>query len=247
MTDEPVRAQRLVNDTTEEALDIEVYLDALAMFLTDNSFEPPTTVGILGGRTGKSYALHLLRYRLRDIRAKPITDPEYFPYVGHPYVVSFNAWGHDQSTLLSGLVRALLEQLGWHMSLERVLVRELGLSPMTDSAIWGCLPDPTTGSFEASRRFLSPREQGAVASFYGVSLPKDDALWPALRKLRSSEFEELSTASAELDNASARLAAATVKIREQLDAYKSGSAPPDLVRRQMKIATEKLRLRSMQR
>ncbi len=36
------------------------------------------------------------------------------------------------------------------------------------------------------------------------------------------------------------------EIREQLETYKSGAAPPDLVRRQMKIVMEKTRLRAMQ-
>ena len=36
------------------------------------------------------------------------------------------------------------------------------------------------------------------------------------------------------------------EIREQLEAYKSGAAPPELVRRQMAIVTEKSRLKAMQ-
>jgi DNA primase len=70
--------------------------------------------------------------------------------------------------------------------------------------------------------------------------------------VRAAAMEPFGKISAEIATVSmgqlyqAHLVKREKEIREQLEGYRSGSAPPELVRRQMEIATEKSRLKTMQ-
>ena len=63
--------------------------------------EPPLVVGVLeGGGSGKSFVLHLLKERLSQIRLIGVSEPSApaaSAYVGHLYLVHFDAWTYAKS------------------------------------------------------------------------------------------------------------------------------------------------------
>ena len=100
-----VRAKQMENDMPggEDRLGVETDIIALADSIALKDLEPPLVVGILGGwGTGKSFALHLLEKRLTEIRCWDLRDEhirDEFPFVGHVYLVKFDAWTYAKKNL----------------------------------------------------------------------------------------------------------------------------------------------------
>ncbi len=115
----PVRGQAFANDRPvgPDRLNIETEVHALAETLALKEMKPPLVVGVLGGwGWGKSFVLHLLEERLRDIRCYDRTQPpdkegdgkNELPYVGHPYVIRFDAWTYAKQGLWASLMQTIL-------------------------------------------------------------------------------------------------------------------------------------------
>ena len=130
------RSQRLLSDAAEgeDKLNIVGEVNALADAIAARDLEPPLVVGILGGwGSGKSYVMHLLKQRLLEIRGKDILDHkvrESSPYVGHFYLVHFDAWTYAKADLWASLMQEVLTALNDQISFE-----QLGIKPALDPPI----------------------------------------------------------------------------------------------------------------
>jgi hypothetical protein len=89
--------------------------------ITFQDLKPPFVVGILGGwGAGKSYFVNLMNKRLKDIQkfgSTQIRDD----YVGHIYLVKFDAWTYAKGSLWSSLMYQILVELNYQLDLEKVL------------------------------------------------------------------------------------------------------------------------------
>ncbi|MCP4334706.1 MAG: hypothetical protein GY785_18790 [Gammaproteobacteria bacterium] len=123
-SDSLLRAQELRNDLPrgDDQLNVKNDLDALADSLAMRDMSPPLVVGILGGwGTGKSFALHLLKERLRKIRCWDLRDKgvgDSFPFVGHIYLIHFDAWTYAKSDLWASLMHKILIDLNAQLAVE---------------------------------------------------------------------------------------------------------------------------------
>lgn len=129
------RSQPLFSDRDEgdDALNVLSEVNALADAIASKDMDPPLVVGILGGwGSGKSYVMNLLKCRLLEIRHKNILDQKVrdsFPYVGHFYLVRFDAWTYAKADLWSSLMREVLLGLNDQIACEQLSVER----PSTDS------------------------------------------------------------------------------------------------------------------
>jgi len=124
------RSQPLASDTARgnDTLNIQAEINALADAIAARDLEPPLVLGILGGwGAGKSFVLHLLEERLLAIRRKNILDAQVranYPYVGHFYLVKFDAWTYAKSDLWSSLMQEVLLALNDQIAYEQLSVVE---------------------------------------------------------------------------------------------------------------------------
>jgi|GEM_PF-1091328 len=123
--------QNVANDAAqgEDSLSIKDEIDALATVLMLRSLQPPMAVGILGNwGSGKSFGMHLIQKKIEDIRQAKLTPNEawgekdvQYPYVGHIYAITFNAWTYAKSDLWASLMQEIFYELNRQISLERQL------------------------------------------------------------------------------------------------------------------------------
>jgi hypothetical protein len=114
--------QRSNNDKSEgtDYLKVKAEVDALADTLLLAETETPLAVGILGGwGSGKSFAMRLLHERMAQIRALPVS----MDYVGHPYLIDFDAWTYTKSNLWSSLMQTIFLELNRQIERENDLPR----------------------------------------------------------------------------------------------------------------------------
>src|SRR5882762_891739 len=214
-----MRSQSFANDLPagQDLLNVE----AEAILLRD--LEPPLVVGVLGGwGSGKSFVMHLMRERISEIRALPIEDKEMawpedrakrFPYVGHPYVITFDAWTYANADLWASLMQTVFGELSRQLTLEAQL-KDAGANPLLGGNVWKALAlmnDPErTAILEAAK---TDKDGGFLKG-----LPKNgelsDTLWTWLGKLKNEQTTKLETARNKRFETEAQLAQA----RQQLDA-----------------------------
>ena len=122
--------QRFANDRAEgpDLIGVRSEIEALADMLLLRDVEPPLALGVLGGwGTGKSFALHLLRNRVEEIRGEILTPnqcwdgPDLSPFVGHVYPIDFNAWTYARADLWAALMSRLFHELDAQLALEQLL------------------------------------------------------------------------------------------------------------------------------
>ena len=120
------RSQPLASDTArgDDSLNIEGEINALADAIAARDLQPPLVLGVLGGwGAGKSFVLHLLEERLLAIRRKNILDEGVrasYPYVGHFYMVRFDAWTYAKADLWSSLMQEVLLALNDQIAYEQL-------------------------------------------------------------------------------------------------------------------------------
>ena len=120
------RSQPLASDRPRgnDTLNIESEVNALADAIAARDMKPPFVLGVLGGwGAGKSFVLHLLEKRLLGLREKNILDPAVrasFPYVGHFYMVWFDAWTYAKADLWSSLMHKMLLALNDQIAFEQL-------------------------------------------------------------------------------------------------------------------------------
>jgi hypothetical protein len=135
----PVRAQAFANDasTGTDLLDASIEAGALAEMLMLRELEPPIVLGVLGGwGSGKSFALHLIAERMKQIRCLPVDATmawashrdSAFAYVGHVYTVRFDAWTYAKADLWASLMQTIFSELERQLTLEQRLAEAISPS-----------------------------------------------------------------------------------------------------------------------
>ena len=140
--------QELQNDLAQgnDQLNIKTEIDALTNVLMLRELKPPLAVGILGGwGSGKSFALHLMKQRINEIRSVALTEKQawgeadqLFPYVGHIYQIEFDAWTYAKSNLWASLMQKVFFELNRQISLEEKL-KNAGVDLLEGGDFWEAL------------------------------------------------------------------------------------------------------------
>ena len=224
----------------DDQLQIAAEVHAIAETIALKKMKPPLVVGVLGGwGWGKSFVLHLLEERLRDIRCAPLrtatddeaaADSDGFPYIGHPYVIRFDAWTYAKADLWASLMQTILLELDRQIGLEQQLI-EAGLSAEGSHSVWRALADstdkqrqqlkemldederlPQTGRFsEDVRKKLTALEKGELGKV------TSESLWDVLSDLRHGEREDLRKAEEELAETQSALQEARTGLEREVD------------------------------
>lgn len=193
------RVQKLENDVPSgpDRLQVQSEVFALADAIALRELKPPLVVGVLGGwGTGKSFVLHLLKERLRQIRSWDVSNEEVrnrFPYVGHPYLVHFDAWTYAKSDLWASLMQRILLDLDRQLSLERTLNGAKSGLLAEGVDIWHLLDDLTTAQLDVLKEDLGAE---AIEAFEHWKSGDNvaQALWQKLQQKRRNELTELDAA-----------------------------------------------------
>lgn len=195
--EEPKRGQKLLNDAPDgpDQLNIVHEVRALADAIALKAMDPPLVVGVFGGwGTGKSFVLHLIEQRLQERRCEGIAEGEEglnnYPFVGHPYLVHFDAWTYAKGNLWASLMQTILVELDRQLSLERELANDPGFDWRAASPIWKLLWQLT----DKQREIFSKSDLGKAAlktaNEFAQSGSSGD-LWTELEKLREKEKHQL--------------------------------------------------------
>lgn len=196
--------QKLLNDTPAgpDRLKIIDEVHALADAVALKEMNPPIVVGIFGGwGSGKSFVLHLIEERMRELRCQGVGDGENaaqnFPFIGHPYLIRFDAWTYAKSNLWASLMQTILVELDRQISLELMLAEELDLDMKKDFEIWRLLGELT----DKQRDRLLKTELGMKAIKTAADFARNGSpgrLWEELDKLRKEEKQQLDKEEGEL-------------------------------------------------
>ncbi len=193
------RGQPLANDVPDGAdrLRIATEVNALAEAIALRKMEPPLVVGVLGGwGSGKSFVLHLLQRRIDEIRCERVDED--FPFVGHPYVIRFDAWTYAKSDLWASLMQEIFIGLDRQLTLEQQLCDVLKLDLREGGEIWGIL----SGLAPEERDRLTKTELGQKAIRVVARLDRGEIterrLWDTLEAFRREEVKQLGDAEEKL-------------------------------------------------
>jgi len=193
----PKRSQKLVNDTPDgpDQLNIVHEVRALADAIALKAMDPPLVVGVFGGwGRGKSFVLHLIEQRLQERRCEEIGEGEEglsnYPFVGHPYLVHFDAWTYAKGNLWASLMQTILVELDRQLSLERELGKVPGFDWRAASQIWKLLWQLTDKQREIFSKTDLGKEALRTANEFAQS-GSSGSLWLELEKLREKEKYQL--------------------------------------------------------
>ncbi|HEY6155885.1 MAG TPA: P-loop NTPase fold protein [Gemmatimonadales bacterium] len=226
------RAQSLANDlpSGSDLLDVEGEVAALAEAILLREMEPPLVVGVLGGwGSGKSFVMHLMRERISQIRTLRIDDPSttwqadkgrLFPYVGHPYVISFDAWTYANADLWASLMQTIFHELSRQITLEYQLERS-GVNSLAGGDVWRALSllnEPERLAVVAAA--LADKDAALLRAAPHDAVTKD-ILWKRMQDLKRDQLQKLertrqrrSTLQQQLEQAKGRIAQ---EVAEELD------------------------------
>ncbi len=196
-----VRGQKIENDEPDgdDRLGVRSEVEALADSISLNDLEPPLVVGILGGwGTGKSFAMHLLKNRLSKLRQWDLTTDEVhgaFPFVGHLYMVHFDAWTYAKQNLWASLMHKILLDLNHQLGLEQAGKKYL----LGGFDLWGLITGSKTRELEALRSEIGER---LFAEFEKFDPGQDltPVLWEALKRRHDKEHKLLAAETKSLDD-----------------------------------------------
>lgn len=218
----PERPQRLHNDAAkgDDQLQITSEVHALVDTIMAPDVQPPLVVGILGGwGSGKSFVLHLLEERLRQIRLMDVSDPSSparSVYIGHPYIVHFDAWTYAKANLWASLMQRTLFDLDRQLTLEQNL-KTAGVQLDRGLDIWEIIDDLSTAQLEAlggelGQRALAQHDKWQRGELTGRSV------WSELLLLQSQELLLLEDAERQLEKAVAESRRSLGKKEAEIDA-----------------------------
>ncbi|MEM7009907.1 MAG: P-loop NTPase fold protein, partial [Verrucomicrobiota bacterium] len=196
-----VRPKKMENDipSGEDQLEIESEIMAIADSIALKELSPPLVVGILGGwGTGKSFALHLLEKRLTALRTWDLTDEkihESFPFVGHLYLVKFDAWTYAKEDLWASLMHTILREINTQLEFERVAGAERIRKGID---IWTILRNLTAMESEALRGEAGEQILEGFKS-WKASDNLTETLRDLLRNQREAEWKHLEKAEEKLE------------------------------------------------
>ena len=216
--------QAFANDGTAgpDRLNIEAEVYALAETISLKEMKPPLVVGILGGwGWGKSFVLKLLEERIAKIRCHDLTsykdNLDKFPYVGHPYVIRFDAWTYAKSSLWASLMQTILLELNRQIGLEQTLSKIKGVSQLNGSNIWQLLSDLD----DRQRKILGESDLGKKALQQAAKFDhgevSGEVLWKRFEQLKKRERQKLLEAEQGLASTRNKLESAKAKLEAQVD------------------------------
>jgi predicted KAP-like P-loop ATPase len=219
----PQRGQRLDNDVPhgEDQLDILDEAWALADAIALKDMSPPLVVGVFGGwGAGKSFVMHLIEQRLQEIRCEEIGSGdkglEDYPFVGHPYLVHFDAWTYAKGNLWASLMQTTLIELDRQLSLERALAKLPGAEARAASQIWKLLWELTDEQREILTR--TPLGNKALERAKDFTRSGDSGhLWDTLIKLHEKEELKLKSKQKELQQLRQDHSAERQKLESEVD------------------------------
>jgi hypothetical protein len=204
---ELTRGQALANDMPggPDRLNIVGEVNALAEAIALKDMKPPMVVGVMGGwGAGKSFVLHLIENRIQEIRCERVepaneTGESDFPFVGHPYLIRFDAWTYAKGNLWASLMQQVFFELDRQIGLEQTLAKELDISLTDDTEIWRVLSRLTGEEQDRLLKTdLGQEALGIVARFDRGQIAESQ-LWGVLETLKKQEIEELRVAETELE------------------------------------------------
>lgn len=220
-------AQAFANDIPggPDRLRIVQEVNAIAETIALKKMRPPLVVGILGGwGWGKSFVLHLLEERLRDIRCETVPQAgngeaggeesdEPFPYVGHLYVIRFDAWTYSKSSLWASLMQTILLEFNRQLGIEQTIQGYKEDEPQ----VWRLLMELGHRQVEEIRE--SPLRDKAIQA--AVKFRKGDqeikGLWERFERLRENERLKLEESEAELASKQSELERAKEALEGRVD------------------------------
>jgi len=227
---EIVRSQVLANDTPvgPDRLNILDEVQALADAVALKEMSPPMVVGVFGGwGSGKSFVLHLIEQRLHDIRCEGIPseveEQQKFPFVGHPYLVHFDAWTFAKSNLWASLMQTTLVELDRQLSLEHELSENLKIDLKQDTPVWRLLGDLTDKQRDQLLKNKLGREALRIATDFEQK-GSPGRLWQELENLRAAERGPLKTEEDALRDLRKELAVAHRELEDEVDREISADA-----------------------
>jgi predicted KAP-like P-loop ATPase len=228
--DLPMLSQAFLNDTPvgPDRLKIVDEVQSLADAIALKKMNPPMVVGIFGGwGSGKSFVLHLIEERLLELRCQRIgsgdADSQRFPFVGHPYLIRFDAWTFAKSNLWASLMQTTLVELDRQLSLEHRLAEEMELDLREGSEVWRMLTELT----DSQRERLLKTDIGKQALIIAADFAKRGSpgrLWDELEKLREEERKHLKTEEVNLQELRTQEVKARRALEDQVDAELSAAA-----------------------
>lgn len=198
----PVKSQEFENDKSrgEDQLGVESEVKALADAIALRDLTPPLVVGILGGwGTGKSFVLHLLCKRLQEIRCWDVSDVDVrdkFPFVGHPYLVRFDAWTYAKENLWASLMHTILEEMNQQLQLEKHINEVIPDQLYRGLDIWTIIDALKSNELELLGQEFG---QDVLRSLENAPLEEHlvEVLWRGLRREHKRQRELLEQATNE--------------------------------------------------
>jgi hypothetical protein len=229
-----LKPQSFQNDLPqgEDLLGIEEEVYAVADALMLRDLEPPIVVGVLGGwGSGKSFVLHLMRERIKEIRAHALTSQQAWgpdpqrrsPYVGHPYLITFDAWTYAKSNLWASLMQTIFRELSAKLTLEQRLAA-LKVDPLLGGAVWHALTalDDREQKALLQERLAETLREGLQSMSREGELA--DTLWKRLKEHRRQELQDLDQTNRQLEEARQKLEAKKQELAGRVDAWMEAEA-----------------------
>ena len=225
--------QELQNDLAQgvDQLSIKTEIDALTNVLMLRELKPPLAVGILGGwGSGKSFALHLMKERINEIRSEALTEKQawgesdqLFPYVGHIYQIEFDAWTYAKSNLWASLMQKVFFELNRQISLEETL-KKAKVDLLKGGQVWKILNNMS----DEQRQSLLNNEELMRDLFKSPDLYENwkkskssqefsSVLWSKFGELRQEEVKKLKEEQESLLNAQNELKKKQIDIDNKVD------------------------------
>lgn len=195
------------NPTGDDTLNIKQEITAIADAIALSKMEPPLVVGVLGGwGTGKSFVLDLIKRRLIEIRCSEVKNRDENLYVGHPYLIEFNAWTYAKSNLWASLMHDIFTQLNNQLTVEQALNNKTEKSALSQNI-------KSRMIYEVEADFIRPFlekeiSSEAIGKWFNES-GEGRTLWSHLSELHLKDIQELAEVEDELRAKTARL-----KVRE---------------------------------
>jgi len=224
---EHTRGQALANDVPvgPDRLNILGEVNALAEAIALNDMKPPMVVGVMGGwGAGKSFVLHLIENRIQEIRCEPVDeekDPSEsdFPFVGHPYLIRFDAWTYAKGNLWASLMQQIFVELDRQVGLEQTLAKKLPkeLGEGRGNEVWRVLSRLTGEQQDRLLKTdLGKKALNIVAQFDRGQIA-ESRLWEVLEKLKEKEIDRLHSAEGEMEQMRSKRDQARLELQHAVD------------------------------
>jgi hypothetical protein len=203
---ELTRGQAPSNDLPSgpDRLGVLAEVNAIAEAVALKDMQPPMVVGVMGGwGSGKSFVLHLFENRIQEIRCEPLSteDADAFPFVGHPYVIRFDAWTYAKGNLWASLMQQIFVELDRQVGLEDTLRTKLNLTPEDQTEIWRLLSNLSDEQRHQLARTDLGRQAIELAAQHDRGQITESRLWNQFEELRAEEIEQLKDRESELAGA----------------------------------------------